>query len=42
MLSAIYMPTPPADSGVGTYSKLYPGKSGLEAYLQQSLFRKHQ
>jgi hypothetical protein len=29
MLSAIYMPTPPADSGVGTNSILYPGKSGL-------------
>ena len=26
----MYMPTPPADRGVGTYSKLYPSIVGLK------------
>ena len=27
----MYIPTPPADTSVGTYSKLYPGMLGLKA-----------
>ena len=32
-LESIFMPTPPAEMGVETNSKLYPGIAGLEVSL---------
>lgn len=32
-LESIFMPTPPAERGVDTNSKLYPGIAGLEVKL---------